>query len=70
MVAFERLEIPNSLGKLEYVLSIKRNFKNTKCCMSSNKFFLKYGLQEKHWFGHSGMKPVVAVVFQKRKEIG
>ena len=31
------------------------------------KVLLKYGLQNNYWFGHSVMKPVDAVEFQKRK---
>ena len=35
--------------------------------MYSNKFFLKYGLQDNHWVEHLVMKPIDAVEFQKRK---
>ena len=35
--------------------------------MSSNKFFIIYGLQDKHWFGNSVIKPIDAQEFQKRK---
>ena len=34
--------------------------------MSSNKLFVKYGLQDNHWVGHSVMKPVDDVTSQKR----
>ena len=37
--------------------------------MSPNKFFVKYGLEDNHWYGNSVMKPVDAVEFQKRKEM-
>ena len=35
--------------------------------MSSNKLFLEYVLQDSPCFGHSVMKPVDYMVFQKRK---
>ena len=37
--------------------------------MSSNKFFVEYGLQDNHWVGNSLMKPIDAVVFQNRTTI-
>ena len=35
--------------------------------MSPNKFFVKYGLEDNHWYGNSVMKPVDAVQFQNIK---
>ena len=32
--------------------------------MSSNKFFVKYGLQDNHWVGYSVMNPIDAVLSQ------
>ena len=37
--------------------------------MSYHKFFVKYGLQDIHWVGHSIMNTVDAVAFHKRKAI-
>ena len=46
-------------------MPLKRDIKKTPLCMSSNKLFLKDGLQDNNWVGHSMMKPVDAVEFQK-----
>ena len=34
--------------------------------LSSHKLFVKDALQDIHWFGHSVMKPVDYMAFQKR----
>ena len=67
MLPLKGLEIPNSLRKLEYGVPFKRDNKMTPWCMSSNKFFLKDGLQNNHRVGDSVMKKVYAIVFQKIK---
>ena len=48
---------------------LKRNTKKTPFCISSKKLFLKYGLHEINWVGHSVMKPVGAVAFKKIKSL-
>ena len=53
------------IGKLEFVVPHKRDTKKTPLCMYSNKFYLKDGLQDNNWLGHSVMKPVVSVAFKK-----
>ena len=50
-------------------MPMKHDTWKNQFCMSSNKFFIKYGLQNNHWFGKSLMKPTDAVVFQKREAI-
>ena len=65
----ERLEIPNSLGKLEFSVPLKRYSKKTRFCMSSDELFLKDCLQNNHWVGKSVIKPVDDVASQKIKAL-
>ena len=44
-------------------------YKENPFCMSSNKLFVKYGLQDNHWVGHSVIKPDDSVWFQKIKSV-
>ena len=39
-------------------MPIRHDTKKHPFCMSFNKLFVKDGLQDNHWFGHSVMKPV------------
>ena len=55
--------------KLEYVVPLKRDTKKTLFCISSDNFFLKYGLQYNHWVGHSVKITVDTVEFKKRKAL-
>ena len=55
--------------KSEYVMPTKRDTKKSPFCMSSNKFFVKYSLQDNYWVGHSVTKPVGIADFQKIKGI-
>ena len=55
------------LGKLEGVMQIKPN--KNPFFISSQKFFLKYGLQDNHWVMQSVMKPIDAQVFQKNNQV-
>ena len=50
-------------------MPLKRDTKKNPFRMYSNKFFLKDSLHYNHWFGHSVIKPVDVVVFQKRKAL-
>ena len=50
---------------MEYVVTLKRNTKNTPFCMSFIKLFLKYGIHNNNWVRHSVMKPDGAVAFNK-----
>ena len=67
MWTLEILEITNQLEKLEYVVPLQRDTKNTPFCMYSAKLFLKYGLQDNNCVRNSIMKPVYAEEFQKIK---
>ena len=69
MQPLEILEITNSLEKLEFVVPLKKDTKKTPFCMSDNKLFFNYGIQDNNWVGHSVIKPVDAVIFQKRKAL-
>ena len=55
--------------KVDFVVILKHDNKKTPFCMSSNKLFLKYGLQNNNWVGHSVMKPVDDVAFKKTKAL-
>ena len=50
-------------------MPLKSDTKKNPFCMSYTRFFLKYGLHNNHWVGHSLMKPVDAVVFHKIKSM-
>ena len=43
------------IEKLKHAVPLKLNTKKTPFCMSSNKFFLKYGLQDNLWVGVGGI---------------
>ena len=51
--------------EMEWVVPIKRNTKEKSFCISYQKFFLKYVLQDTHWVDHSVMKTIDAQSFQK-----
>ena len=48
----ERLDIPNSLEKLEYAMPIIRETNKSMFCTYYKKWFLKDGLQDNHWVKH------------------
>ena len=48
-------------------MQLKCDTKKTPFCMYYNRLFLKYGIHYNNWVGHSGIKPVDAMAFQKRK---
>ena len=52
---------------MEFVVPLKHGTKKISFFMKYSRLFLKYGLEENHWVGHSVMKPVDVVAFQKRK---
>ena len=61
MGPLERLEIQTHRERMEFVIPLIHNKNKTPFCISSNKLFLKYGIQDNHWVGQLVMKPVDAV---------
>ena len=59
----------NPLGKLEWLVPGKRAKNKAVFCISSNKFFMKDGLQESNFVGNSLIKPADTVVTQKRNSM-
>ena len=66
-VTIEKIGNFKFIRKKEFVVPLKHGTKKISFFMKYSRLFLKYGLEENHWVGHSVMKPVDVVAFQKKK---
>ena len=65
-MTIENIGNSKSIGKIEICHANQKQYQEKTFCMSSNKLYLKYGLQDNHWVGQLVMKLVDSVAFKEK----